>query len=303
VPLANIPPGLRDRPFTSAQARAAGLSHSSLRGAEWRRLFRSVWVHRSVPDTRSIRLAAVRLVLPDRAVACGLTAAWLYGADVRRETDLDVHVSFPKGGRVRGRPGVVVSQETLDPEDIVVIEGLRVTSPVRTAYDTLRLSSGLERLVVADALTALRRTSVEEIGSYFRTHRRRRNVRVGERLVDLIEPRSESPMETRLRTRLVESGLPRPVAQYELRDGAGGFVARLDLAYPEQRVAVEYDGAWHWGQRRHDDRRRDAARALGWIVIVVSADDVYAGAVQMCGRVGAALRSRATRSSSATKTA
>ena len=270
-----VPPQLRDRPFTLAQARAAGVSDSALRGSEWRHLFHDVWVHRSVQDTREMRLAAVRLVLPPRAVICGLTAAWLYGADVRREDDLDVHVSFPKGGRIRSRPGIVVSQETLAPGDVWTWKGLRVTSPARTVFDCLRLLRGAERLVVADALTHLGRTSIDEISSYFAAQRGLRNLRVGALLIEQIEPKSESPMETRVRVRLIESGLPRPEAQWVVRDRRDRFVARLDLAYPAQKVAIEYDGAWHWAQRRKDDRRRDAARRLGWVVIVVSAEEFY----------------------------
>jgi very-short-patch-repair endonuclease len=150
-------------------------------------------------------------------------------------------------------------------------------------------------LVVADALTHLQRCTVAEISDFVLTHRSIRNVRVAERLVPAIEPATESPMETRLRVTLVDGGLPRPVAQFELRDGRGRFVARLDFAYPQCRVAVEYDGAWHFGRRREDDRRRDAVRALGWIVIVVSADDIYGNAAGVCARVAAALESSVER--------
>src|SRR5690242_20611632 len=110
---AHVPADLCSGPFTTAQARAAGLTHSALRNSEWRQVLRGVWAHISVEDTREFRFAAVKLILPMRAVVCGLTAAWLYGADVRRGDDLDVHVSFPRGGRVRPRKGLVVSQETL----------------------------------------------------------------------------------------------------------------------------------------------------------------------------------------------
>lgn len=290
---AQIPEQLRDRPFTLAEARSAGLSDSALRGQEWRHVFRGVWVHRSVEDNRQTRLAAVRLVLPPRAVVCGLTAAWLYGADVRRDDDLDVHVSFPKGGRIRPRSGVVISQETLAPDDIWAWHGLQVTSPVRTAFDCLRLLRGAERVVVADALTHLERTSVSEISAYFASQRGLRNLRMAGLLVGQIEPKSESPMESRLRVWLVDSGLPRPEAQWVLRDKAGRFVARLDLAYPALKIAIEYDGAWHWKQRREDDRRRDAARRLGWLVIVVSADDLFGKPNQIVADVRAALAARA----------
>src|SRR5438477_3037255 len=184
MPPAFVPPQLRDGPFTTEQARAAGVSDTALRrSAPWRQVFRGVWVHATLPDTREMRLAAARLLLPPQGVLCMLTAAWIYGADVRRESDLDIHVGFPEGKRLRRRPGVVVSQETLNSADITVIDGVAVTTPVRTVFDCLRLLRGAERLVVADALTHLRRTTVEDIRRYFATQRRMRNLRIAERLI------------------------------------------------------------------------------------------------------------------------
>jgi len=90
--------------------------------------------------------------------------------------------------------------------------------------------------------------------------------------LSLADPRAESPRETALRLLLVAAGLPRPESQVEVRDGVR-FVARLDLAWPQARVAIEYDGAHHRGFLQHsrDLERHNALRALGWIVIQVDA--------------------------------
>jgi hypothetical protein len=184
-------------------------------------------------------------------------------------------VSFPKGKRRRHRDNLVVSQETLETSDIVEIAGVRLTSALRTAFDCLRFLRGWERLVVADALTHEGLVTVVELSGYFASKRRLRNLRIGEALLDDIEPKSESPMETRTRLAIVDGGNPRPHAQVLVCDEAGGFIARADLGYPELKIAVEYDGALHWRQRRDDDRRRDLMRDAGWIVIVFSADDIY----------------------------
>jgi very-short-patch-repair endonuclease len=245
-----------------------------------------------MPDTRENRLAAARLVIPSHGVLCGLTAAWIYQADVRRGDDLDVQVGFPEGKRIRNQSGLVVSQETLAPVDVWRIDGVNVTSPVRTAFDCLRLLRGRERLVVADALTHLGVTSVDELRAYFDTKRRLRNLRIAQRLLDDIEPKSESPMETRLRLVIVDGGLPRPEAQWEIKNAAGVVMWRLDLAYPAEKVAVEYDGAWHWTQRRDDDRRRAALRALGWDPHVFDSDDVYGNPDGVVREVRTALRAR-----------
>lgn len=289
-PLASVPDALRRAPFTWAQAQGAGLTKHQLRTSQFRHVFRDVWVHVDVPDDRACRLAAARLVIPAHAALRELTAAWLYGADVRRKDDVTVHVAYAEGARRRNRKDVRVSQETLAASDLWVLDGVHVTSPVRTAFDCLRLLPDPMGLVVADALTHLGRTTVDELSAYFQGQRRLRNLRVGERLLADVEPLTESPMETRLRVALVRAGLPRPVAQYIVRDVAGTFVARLDLAYPELKIAIEYDGAWHWESRMADERRRGRLRALGWTVIVVSAEDLKGDALGLVQQVSAARR-------------
>jgi hypothetical protein len=290
--IARVPEELRHRPFTRGQAQAAGISAKALKSSPWRSVLRGVWTHSDLPDTRENRLAAARLLIPPYGVLCGLTAAWVHGLDVRRQDDADVHVGFPKGRRIRPRPGVVVCQETLQPSDWCEIDGVRVTTPLRTTFDCMRWLRGVERLVVADAMAHAELVLVEDLRLYFAQKRRLRNLRRGEALLDDIEPRSESPMETRLRVILTDAGLPRPVAQHEIHDSRGVFIARADLAYPQQRLAVEYDGAWHWGRRREDDRRRAAMRAAGWEVLVYSADDVYGDPDRIVREVRQALRAR-----------
>jgi hypothetical protein len=282
------PTALMAGPFTRAQATVHGVSSSALRSSPWRRVFWGIWVHESQPDTRDLRLAAARLAVPAHAVVCNVTAAWLYGADVRSCDDVTIYVSYPPGRRRRAQPGLVVTQETLCPTDIVNVRGVNLTTPVRTAFDCLRLLRGAERLVVADALTHLGYVSVDELRSYFASSYRRRNLRIAEQLLDLVEPLVESPMETRMRWQLIQNGLPVPVAQHEIYDRSGSFVARVDFAYPDVKVAVEFDGSWHWTRRREDDRRRQRLRELGWIVLVFSADDVYRNPAEMAAAVGRA---------------
>ncbi|MGY2066835.1 endonuclease domain-containing protein [Blastococcus sp. SYSU DS0619] len=91
----------------------------------------------------------------------------------------------------------------------------------------------------------------------------------------LVNPLAESQPESRLRVALALSGL-HAVPQYSVRDAAGDFVARVDLAFPEQRVALEYDGLWHAGpaQFAKDLRRLNRLVAAGWTVLHVTAADL-----------------------------
>src|SRR4051794_28351252 len=185
---ATVPDGLRDRPFTLDMASAAGITPSCLQAAPWKSVLRTVWVHQEVPDSRELRLAAARLVIPDYGVLCGLTAAWVLGVDVRREGDLDVHVGFDKGRRIRKRDGLEVCQESLDESDWCLIDGVRVTTPLRTAFDCLRWLRRAEPVVVADALTHAGLVPLDELRAYFASKRRLRNLRIGEALLDLVDP-------------------------------------------------------------------------------------------------------------------
>lgn len=259
-----------------------------MRGAEWRHLFREVWMHRSVEDTLATRVAAARLVLGDEGFLCGLTAAWVYGIDVQDRRGKLVWVGRPTGSWRRARAGCHVREITVTADDVQMVEGARVTTPLRTAFDCARWLSLVEAVVVADALAHARLITPEGLRAYVRSHRGLRGVVQADRVADLVEPLTESPMESRLRMLLIRSGLGVPVAQYEVTDRAGKFVARADFAYPEQHIIVEYDGAQHWEQRRADDRRRDAMRALGWTVLVVSRSDYYDTPQDLVARLRAA---------------
>ena len=94
--------------------------------------------------------------------------------------------------------------------------------------------------------------------------------------IGLADQRSESPQESRLRVLLALAGL-HPVPQFVVRDPDGVFVARVDLAFPAHRIAVEYDGLWHAedGQFAQDRRRLNRLAACGWIVLHVTAADLH----------------------------
>jgi Protein of unknown function (DUF559) len=272
---AHVPDQLRCGPFTTTQAKACGVTPSALRGSSWRSVFRDVWVHIEVPDSREVRLAAVRLVLAEGAFVCGLTASWIYGADVQDFRGQLVWVGHRNGSRLRNRAGCLTREITVDDSDLCVVDGVTMTTELRTVFDCSRWLSLVEAVVVADALAHAGVVTAEDLERYAKTHRALRGVRQVDRVVELMEPLSESPMETRVRLLIVLAGLPQPQAQLIITDRLGRFVARADLGYRERLLIVEYDGAFHWEQRREDDRRREAMRSLGWTVLVFSAEDYY----------------------------
>jgi hypothetical protein len=96
-----------------------------------------------------------------------------------------------------------------------------------------------------------------------------------DQIVALAQPRAESPMETRLRLLLHDHGPP-PAVQFPLRNGHGRVLARFDLAYPEARLAISYDGdEYHRGRRGPDNHRDIAASLLGWETMRFQSGDIY----------------------------
>ena len=146
--------------------------------------------------------------------------------------------------------------------------------PLRTALDIARTEPLPEGVVALDVLLARGVVDHPALRSAVRAQPTPRGARRAERAVDLADARAESPQESRLRVALVLAGLE-PVPQFEVFHG-GRFVARVDLAFPEVRLAVEYEGAHHFvgDQILRDDERIERLRAAGWRVIRVTAADL-----------------------------
>lgn len=121
-----------------------------------RRVVADVHVSLDEPDDTLTRAAAVREVLPHRLLAAGVTvhgpdAAWLHSGGDGPDT---VHVALPSGRGRAGAPYVVVHEARLGPGDVTVVEGVRVTSPERTAADVARCLPPAAALPALDRLAA-----------------------------------------------------------------------------------------------------------------------------------------------------
>jgi hypothetical protein len=100
---------------------------------------------------------------------------------------------------------------------------------------------------------------------------------------------AESPMETRLRWLLIQAGLPRPQVQAELSDASARLLGRVDLYYPEARLAVEYDGGYHRERMVEDNRRQNLLISSGYRVLRFTAADIHNRTDVVIAQVRAAL--------------
>lgn len=106
--------------------------------------------------------------------------------------------------------------------------------------------------------------------------------------VDLVREDSWSPRESKLRCHLVLAGLPEPQLNHDVYDDDGRFLACVDLAYPERKVAIEYQSMLHHSRYAADVERIAALRAAGWNVIEVSAE-LFSRPAELVARVQRAL--------------
>jgi hypothetical protein len=270
---------LPERPFTTEQARAAGVTAGRLESAVCagliRRVMHGVYLRSDVPLTVERKLAAASLVIAPNAVACDRTAAWIWGVDVHVFRELDVvppvdTVVLSACARTR-RAETRGGERALLPRDWTEVDGIRVTTPLRTAMD---LGCGLNRreaLAAMDALMREHHFSRVDMARMLPRYRRRRGVVQLREIVALVDPRAESQRESWTRLAMLDFGLPRPELQWWVTvDGVPTY--RLDLAYPHARIAVEYDGTEHHSRPEdvaRDLARRDWLREHGWTVVVI----------------------------------
>ncbi len=264
---------MREGPFRGSRAIAGGdLTRGELRSRRFRQVFRDVYVP-TCPDPlglETLSRAAFLLLGPDGALA-GYSAAVLLGVDCApRGAPAEV---LSPGTGIRARPGLLVHRGALAAGQVWTVRGCRVTNPLRTAWDLARRLPRTDAVVAVDALARRGRFDPAALLAPGRSGDCGRR-RVPE-VVALAHPAAESPMESRLRLVLVEHGLPAPVVQYPLLDRDGCFLARFDLAYPQARLAIEYDGAEFHRDRRGADNHRDIDVAeYGWETMRFEAPDI-----------------------------
>jgi very-short-patch-repair endonuclease len=269
------PPQLAGKIFRGTHAVRTGmLTKNDLRNRRWRRLFRDVYADARLANSHARRCrAAAYYLLPGPAAIAGRSAACLYGISLIPD-DEPVEVVVPRAARFGPVDGLRVHLCGLADEDVQLLDGTRVTTPPRTCWDLAQWRDPADAVAYLDRMLARSLVTREGLVAYARRHAGQRGWRRLLRAVDLADPAAESPQESRLRVRLILAGLPKPVSQHTIETTDGRFAGRVDLAWPDLRVAVEYDGRWHADPDQLDRDRARLNRLLisdGWIILHATA--------------------------------
>lgn len=278
--------------FRGSRAIKKGLlTRAELRSSAWRKLFRDVYADATLGDSHELRCgAAGAFLVPQGAAVAGRSAAHIHGGLALRPGD-PVEVLTPRDfGPVSG---LLIHRGLVEAGDVTREGNLLVTTPLRTCWDLARWLDLTEAVAAIDALLKSRSLEAAELTRFAHDRPDAAGCTRVLRVADLADAASESPQESKLRVGLVLAGLPKPLVQYTItRDG--GFVARVDLAWPGLRIAVEYDGRWHasTSQFELDRARLNRLLGAGWVVFHVTADQLRQGMPGLIAEIKAAMRSR-----------
>lgn len=270
------------------QATEAGLHANQIQyrldtGA-WTAVHPGVYALAGVPRSWERDVLAATIACGPGTAGSHLTAASIHvlSGSYRRGIEVTVDDTTPRSLR-----GVVVHRSlVLDPHDLTTVVGIPVTSVARTLADCSGvLSLGQLARAVDDALVRdlVRRVDLEDVCSRLGPAPGRKISRLrlllAERGVEA--DTAGSRPEMRLFRVLRAAGLPEPASQHPVRVQSRKFF--IDAAYPDQRVALEYQGFDPHRTRTAFDADAKRTRLLtraGWTVLYFTSKDTDADIVE-----------------------
>jgi hypothetical protein len=277
---------LPQSPFTRQQALDLGVTARTWRDLSHDRLIREVYpglfVDAALPDTLELRFEIVRRVLPPEVSVARRGAAWLQGLDM-----LD-HRGLPRTPRIevvtrraadRPQHALVKAHvaHELRPDDVMIVNGLQLTTPLRTAADLARHLPRADALVAVDGYLNKSLITQDDLRRSLIRWKKRPGIRQAYEILDYSDALSQSGGESRTRLRLIDAGLPRPELQIPVVDVFGNVRYYLDLGWRQWRLALEYDGQEHHGpeQAAHDDQRRSWIAQRGWTIRIYRKEHIF----------------------------
>jgi hypothetical protein len=247
-----LPEPLRNRPFAVGIAIIGGMSNSRLRGRDLEVPFWGVRSPTGFATDLPGRALAYFSRASELAILSHATAARIWGIPLpsRWQEDERIHVSLPPDMRAPRGKGVAGHHLRLHPTDVVLRDGIRLTSQERTLCDLATILEEEDLLAAVDYLLWWRRgdehrSTRADIERAINRHPTSRGMAKLRGVARSASDRSDSPPESIVRLRILRAGLPAPRVNIELYDSRGRFLAMPDLCYPEYKLALDYEGDHH----------------------------------------------------------
>ncbi|BBY33120.1 hypothetical protein BST33_15880 [Mycolicibacter minnesotensis] len=241
----------------------------------------NVYAPRDAQLTAVLRAEAAWLWSRRRGVIAGQSAAALHGAkwvEDRAPAELLYDCRRPPRG-------VKTWSDRKSDDEVQLLEGMRVTTPERTALDLACRYPSARAIAAIDALARATRLELEDVEALAARYPGRRGIQRARKTLKLVDAGAESPRETWLRLLLLRAGFPPPQTQLPVFDTWRQLVAVLDMGWEDIKLGLDYEGDHHRTSRSQftrDIRRHETVTGLGWIDLRITREDTEAGII---GRV------------------
>jgi hypothetical protein len=239
-------PGLNLRPHLLADGLTDGELHRLRRSGRLITVRPGAYLNGPEPDDAAARhLLAIQAALPwlgADTVVSHASAAVLHGLPLWSVRLDRVHATRSRVSGARRSAVLHLHAATLQPDEVMSVGGVPVTSVARTVVDLGRLLSFERALVPADAALHRHLVTSDALAEAVERAARRPHNRAARRVVAFADARAESPGETRSRVAIRRAGLPAPVLQYRVNG------TRCDFAWEEYRTVGEFDGRIKYGR-------------------------------------------------------
>ncbi len=275
-PRPRVPDRLRGQIFRGSDAVAEGLISASRLRREYTRILHGIYAPPGIRVDHGIRTLAALLLMPSTTVLTAHSAAWWYGVPHAEPLDPVMLILAPEIP-AKGVRGIRLHVCELAEAEINLVNGLRLASPLRCAWDAATLTAPRNALATVDGLLRRGVVTQPQLLDHVSGRAGVWGVTRARPVFELANGLSESPGESWTRWLLHAESLPPAALQHEVFDEEGRFVARVDFAWPAKKIALEYDGSYHADPvQQAADRSRDAALArLGWTVVHMTSSDLH----------------------------
>ena len=285
--LSPLPRELLGGSFTSSHAAASGVSRRRQRKPDVAIPSRGIRVPLQGDATTPANLHAYT-ALDDESTLTHHSGAriWEFGLPGWMQEDWRIHVARDRNGSQPRRRNVVGHRMTFNPGEVVMHDGVRVTSPARTWLDLAGLLTVDELIAAGDSVVAAHgpefprpRTplaTIDDLRRMIAAHPGMRGMKTARLALPEIRVGADSPQETRMRLVLARTKLGEPVLNHVICNSWGQPAVWPDAAYPEHRLALQYDGGHHSDpvQAARDRKRKETTERLGWTELRIFKDDL-----------------------------
>lgn len=242
------------------------------------------------------RVRSITRIVPADVVVCGPSAALLHGGKTLKPPATLIVASQRKDSSTKRSRAYRRHVRRLQGDEIVVVDGVRVTSPMRTLVDCARIGTPEQALVIADSLLKVMTTPTRDdrAGAVERNRavrrealrlidfeKGRRGNRQARTVIEWADGLAESVLESRVRRAALIVGLPRPLLQLAVPVRNRVYYPDLTCVFRlpsgEEVLHVEADGKTKYEAGVNLDRQQDRdfdLRSIGREVVHVSSRQV-----------------------------